>query len=449
MPSTGPLTAGARPRFAWPAPAPSRRELVIAAMATALSMVVVLMWSTDRWYFIDDWDFLLARSLDDVGSLLAPHSGHLQLPVGFVYQLVFEGAGFDYWPWFVIPRILGYGAMTYVMWIVLRRRGADPVVSWIALGGLLFLGSSAFLNAATIGHHLVFPALALAASMYVAGGPRRTWGDQLIFAALALVMVVSTSSGIAAVAALGIVGVCLGRFRTVAPPLAPVVVAYLAWLVANPGGGTTTLGLDTLLAVPGTMWEMVAPTAARTLALPSTLGPVLVVLLVGVLVVWALRDRLGPFEAVWLLATVIWMTMIIVARVVPGPVSPGAVRYGYLITWFLVPAIVPHLRLSNRTWLRWVTVGAAVLIVVGNVVATQGRAGGLGIHDLRGARSYPGGGHPRRRGRTGRRYQPPLRRSSFRAEGLHRGVGEAAATDRRLGAGSHRLPRPTSRWRGG
>jgi hypothetical protein len=181
-------------------------------------------------------------------------------------------------------------------------------------------------------------------------------------------MVVSTSSGIAAVAALGVVGTCLGRFRAVAPPLAPVIIGYIAWLTANPGGGTEASGLGALLDVPGTMWEMVAPTAAGALALPSTLGPVLAVLLVGVLAVWTLRGRLGSFEAVWLLAAVIWMTMIIVARVVPGPVSATAVRYSYLITWFLVPAIVPHLRLSKRAWVRWVTVAAAVLVVVGNVV---------------------------------------------------------------------------------
>ncbi len=331
-------------------------------------MAAILIWSTDRWYYIDDWDFLLTRSLDDFGSLLDPHSGHLQLPVAVVYQIIHEQLGFDYWPWFVVPRVVGYGAMTYVMWVVLRRRGADPIVSWIALGGLLILGSSAFLNIATIGHHLVFPALALAASMYVAGGPRWTWGDQVTFAVLALVMVVSTSTGIAGVAALGIVGVCLGRFRTVAPPFVPAAVAYLTWLIANPGGGTSSLGLKGLLAVPGTMWDMVAPTVARTLSLPSSLGPALALLVAGLLLVWTVRDRLGPFEAVWLLTAVIWMTMTIVSRVVPGPISPAAARYGYMITWLLVPAIVPHVRLSRSVVVRWVAIGAAVLVVSGNAV---------------------------------------------------------------------------------
>ena len=357
-----------RPRFAWLAPAPSRRELVIGGILTLASMSVVMLWSTDRWYWRDDWDFIFERSLADPGSLLEPHTGHLLLPVSLVYQLVFTQVGVDYWPWYLLPRVVGYGAMTYLMWIVLRRRGADPILSWVALGGLLLLGSSSFLNAVTIGHHLVLPALALAAAMYVAGGPRRTWGDQLTFAALALTMVVSTSVGIAAVAALGIVGVCLGRLRTVAPSLAPAAVAYLAWLMAYPGGGAPSFSLGTLLAVPRTLWTMVAPTVARTLALPLTLGPALAVILVGSLVVWTMRGRLGPFEAVWLLTAVIYMTVIIVTRVVPGPVSAAAARYGYLIGWLLVPAVVPHLRLSRNAGLRWIAVGLGVLIVAGNVV---------------------------------------------------------------------------------
>ena len=81
-----------------------------------------------------------------------------------------------------------------------------------------------------------------------------------------------------------------------------------------------------------------------------------------------MRGRLGPFEAVWFLTAVIYMTMIIVTRVVPGPVSAAAARYGYLIAWLLVPAVVPHLRLSRSAKLRWITVGLGVLIVAGNVV---------------------------------------------------------------------------------
>ncbi len=58
------------------------------------------------------------------------------------------------------------------MWVVFRRRGADHAVAWIALAALSVLGTSAFLTAATIGHHVVIPLLALAASMLSGGGPR-------------------------------------------------------------------------------------------------------------------------------------------------------------------------------------------------------------------------------------------------------------------------------------
>ena len=226
-------SARAGPMFSWPAPTPSGRDLLIAAGATVVSMVVTMLGSTNGWFFGDAWDFLVNRDLADLTTLAKPHAGHLQFPVAVVYQFIYERVGLDYWPWFLLPRVLGYGAMVYVLWLVIRRRGADPTVAWITLAVLLFYGSSTFLTTATIGHHLVVPAVALAAAMYAAGGPRWMWSDQLVFAALILLLVVSTSSGIAGAAALGIVGLCLGRFWRVAPGFVPAAVVYLGWLATT------------------------------------------------------------------------------------------------------------------------------------------------------------------------------------------------------------------------
>ncbi len=236
---------------------------------------------------------------------------------------------------------------------------------------LLFYGSSTFLTTATIGHHLVIPAVALAAAMYAAGGPRWVWSDQLVFAALILVMVVSTSSGIAGAAALGIVGLCLGRFWRVAPGFVPAAVVYLDWLATAEGTGatSTSIDLDSLLAVPTNLWEMMSPAIARTLAFPAEYGPVLVVVVTGALLVWTFRRRLGAFEAVWVVMAVVWMTMAIVVRVESGTIAIGATRYGYLLSLFLVPAVVPHVRLGGRPTVRRLAIAAVVAVVVaGNAV---------------------------------------------------------------------------------
>ncbi len=60
--------------------------------------------------------------------------------------MLLSAVGFEFWLWHFLPRVIGYAAMTYVMWVVLRRRGTDPAIGWIALGGLLLLGPSGFLG---------------------------------------------------------------------------------------------------------------------------------------------------------------------------------------------------------------------------------------------------------------------------------------------------------------
>jgi hypothetical protein len=365
---------GVRGRFYWPAPMPSGRDQLIAAVATLVAMGITMLGSTNGWFFGDAWDFLVNRDLTDFTSLVRPHAGHLQFPVSLVYQLIYEQVGLDYWPWFLLPRVIGYGAMVYVFWLVVRRRGADPTVAWLTLAVLLVYGSSTFLTAATIGHHLVIPAVALAAAMYAAGGPRWLWGDQLFFAGLILLLVVSTSSGIAGAAALGIVGLCLGRFWRVAPGFIPAAVAYLGWLATTEDTGATSASvkMDSLLAVPTELWEMMAPAVARTLAFPMEYGPVLVLVLVGALLVWTFRRELGTFEAVWVVMAVVWMTMAIVVRVASGTIAVGATRYGYLLSLFLVPAVVPHIRLARNATVRRLTVAAIVVVVIAGNAASFG-----------------------------------------------------------------------------
>ena len=167
-------------------------------------------------------------------------------------------------------------------------------------------------------------------------------------AGLILVLVVSTSSGITRAAALGIVGLCLGRFWRVAPGFVPAAVVYLSWLATaeETGAGSSSIDLDSLLAVPTNLGEMMSPAIARTLAFPTEYGPVLVVVLVGALLVWTFRRRLGAFEAVWVVMAVVWMTMAIVIRVESGTIAIGATRYGYLLSLFS-SAVVPHIRLRR------------------------------------------------------------------------------------------------------
>ncbi len=358
-------------RGRWPEPMPSRRDLAIGAALTVVSMAVVTWLSRDSWFYGDFWDFLLGRSLADPITLLEPHNGHLQFPVALVQQALYRTVGFDYWPWYWLPRVIGYGAMTYFMWIVIRRRGADPTVSWIAFGTLLILGSSAVINATTLGPFLVLPMVALAASIYSGGGPRR--GSELVvFSALIVGLVITTSSGLAGAAALGLVGLALGRFRQIWPAFVAGLAVYSAWFVTfrGEGAGTGSLGFDSLADVPAALPEMFGAAISRALAVPLAYAPAVAVGVVLLLILWGARSKLDAFDAVWLLMAALYMTMVIVARVAPGRLDPDAVRFSFVATWLLVPAIVPHIRLPEDLAARRILViGAVGLVVLGNLKA--------------------------------------------------------------------------------
>ncbi len=232
----------------------------------------------------------------------------------------------------------------------------------------------------------MFPAIALAAVMFVAGGPRLDLGRSGHFRRSRPGDGGEHEHRDRRVAALGIVGICLGRFRTAVLPLVPAAVAYLMWLIANPGGGTSSLGLSGLLGCArarcGRWWR--PPWPAPFLSRLS-LGPALALLVVGAAGGLDVRGRLGPFEAVWLLTAVIWMTMTIVTRVVPGPISPAAARYGYVITWLLVPGGRASLAAEQK---RRGAVGGHRRRRVGRLRErrpVQDGAGLVGVGDLRGA----------------------------------------------------------------
>jgi hypothetical protein len=358
--------------FRWLAPRPSRRDLMVAAALTVISMVVVAWLGRDTWFFADAWDFL-DRDLGSLPSLLRPHNGHLQAPVALVHQILYSIFGFDFWPWYFLPRVIGYGVMAYAAWYVMRRRGADATIAWMTLVILLFLGTSTFLTAATIGHHLVIPALALAAALYDAGGPRDR-KEQAVLAGLLALLVLSTSLGVAAAAGLGVVALVTGRFWRVLPSFLGVGAAYLVWYVAFPreGGGALDISLDALVALPGNLWTMVPPAFWRSLSVSSVFGPALVLTTVAAMIWWVARRRMTVFDGVWLATALAYMGMVIMLRVATGRATADSPRYGYLIMWMLIFVIVPHLRLPERRVVR-----AAIVVAVIGVV-------GLGnIGDLR------------------------------------------------------------------
>ena len=341
----------------------------MASGLTVVAMMVVAWLTRDSWFYGDYWDFFLERDLADIASLLKPHNRHLQVSVALLHQALYETVGLEF-AWFGALRVVGYGVMTFVMWIVLRRRGAEPEVAWIALVVLLVLGASGVLNSTSMGAFLVLPAVAVAASILDGGGPRSA-RESVFLGVLIVGMVITTSSGIAATAAIAVVSVAAGRIRHAALPVLAGVAVYGLWLVSFQGdnAGARLPTLETVAAIPGSMIRMVGAAAARTLVLPSSWAGFVAVVLIALVAIWFRQGRLTKFDAVWLLMSAAYIVMVTVVRVGTGRQDPENIRFGFILTWLIVPALVPHIRLpSNDQLKRVVIVAALVFLGVGNLL---------------------------------------------------------------------------------
>ncbi len=357
-------------RFPWPHPMPPPRDLLLAAFVALVSMGVVLYLGREAWFAGDAWDLLLDRGIGDIASLFRPHDGHLELPSAVTTQVLLSAVGFEFWPWHFLPRVIGYAAMTYVMWVVLRRRGTDPAIGWIALGGLLLLGPSGFLGSSDIGFFVVLPALALAAAMLDGGGPTGT-SDRVLLGGLMVLMVVSDVAGVAAVASLAVVAAARGRFRAVLPSVLGAVVVYGGWLVWQEGwaGRVTDLSMDTVLRVPETAWSMLGGAVSQAVALPASYGPVLAIVIVAALVLWGVRGRLTTFDHVWIVTAVLFVLVITLTAATPGELDPLAEPYVFAVAWLLVPAVLPHVGVGEGSPRVIVLSVVAILVVAGSLNA--------------------------------------------------------------------------------
>jgi hypothetical protein len=345
---------------------PPSRDLLLAALAAVSSVGVVLYLGREMWFAADAWDLLLDRGIGDIASLFRPHDGHLELPSAVTTQVLFSAVGFDFWPWHFLPRVIGYAAMTYVMWLVLRRRGTDPVIGWIALGGLLLVGSSGLLGSSHIGFLLVPPALALAATMLDGGGPKGT-SDRVVLGGLMVLMVVSDETGVAAVVALAVVAAARGRFRPVLPSLVGAVAIYGGWLLWQEGWVRRVTDLDTIVRSPRLAWSMMGEAVSQAVALPPSYGAVLAIIVIGSLVLWGVRGRLTTFDYVWSAAAAVYVMIAALSSDTLAVADSPTGLHALAIAWLLVPAVVPHIRVGVGRPRVVVLSVTAILVVVGSL----------------------------------------------------------------------------------
>lgn len=331
-------------------------------------MLIVGWLGRASWFFGDVWDYITRDGIT-LDTLLEPHNGHLTWPLVILYQSIYNLFGMDYFPWYFIPRLLGHAAVAFVMWRVMRLRGADPLLAFLVYVWMLFIHASAFLTAAGFGNWLVLIAAPFVA-LYIERAPDPTWRERAIIgSALAIAMTVQ-SNGIALVAAIVLSLILVRKIHAWWPALVIAVIPYAVWYSWRGGGerGTPALNLENLLDAPSVALEMWSIVPARLLAFPREFG---VVLLAGIAILIAIgveRKRLGFVELALLLMSACYSLMVILVRIVTGQIPIGSHRYAYWMGMMAIPAVIPLIRSGRLLKVRHLAVGVAVLVLPGNIL---------------------------------------------------------------------------------
>jgi hypothetical protein len=111
------------------------------ALLLAGAAALILYYGRHLSFFYDEWNFILLRRGDTVGTYLDPHNGHLSLFPIAVYKLLFAIVGLHhYWPYRAVLVALHLLCAT-LLYVLLRRR-LGPWAALLPVALLLFMGSA-------------------------------------------------------------------------------------------------------------------------------------------------------------------------------------------------------------------------------------------------------------------------------------------------------------------
>lgn len=119
----------------------ARRASICTAIALIVAAPVALWAARDQWFYLDEFDFVAARSLREPSSLFEHHAGHWTTIPIILYRILFRLFGLRHYTPYLIPVVLAHLAVAAQLHVVMRRSGSDPWIATAATVLFAFLGS--------------------------------------------------------------------------------------------------------------------------------------------------------------------------------------------------------------------------------------------------------------------------------------------------------------------
>ncbi len=332
--------------------------VLLVALIVAFPLLVFGAGS-QRWFYGDEWDFLVARSAGNLGDLLRPHNENLSTVPILVYRALFNVFHLNSYTPYVALVVLTHLAVVGLLWVIMRRCGVNQWVALLPALVLLSFGSGyedivwAFQMAYT-------GALALGlVQLLVADhdGPidrRDGWALAAGFAAL-----LCSGIGVTTVVVVGVACLIRRGWRPAALQTVPLGLFYVVWAVfAKPSGpGNPFHASNAHVAGRVVDWDLAA--ARHTfvdLGHFALVGVALGVLLVGGL--WlafrpvgldGIRRRYSMIVAL-LVGAVVFASITGYGRWFWGSDYSSQARYVYLCAAFVLPGLGVAADAVIRRW---------------------------------------------------------------------------------------------------
>lgn len=341
--------------------------MAAAIIMTIAGAALTGLIAREAWFHDDAWDFLTNRSFAEPASLLEPHAGHWQTPTVLLYRLLQSTAGMDFYPWYLLPRSIGYALLAFWFWRVLLRRGTTHHTAMAALAVVLVLGAANWHDASTIGNLIVIAA-AYRIGLLLVEAPVPTPRDRWLLLGLLVLALMSSSLGVAVTGATVAAALLTRSRRQWLPPAAAAVAVYGLWYVSFRIGAASSppLAVDELVRLPEVFVRIFGNAIRIFIDAPMPVGVgVAVVATIGF--IWlGLRRRLDPFDHVLLLTAVAFVSMVLIVRLASGSAQISAARYAHNVTFMVLPVLIPRLAPERSGKVAWVVTMALLVSLPGN-----------------------------------------------------------------------------------
>jgi hypothetical protein len=359
----------------------ARPATLVFAAVELIALVFWMFVGRFQWFRFDDWDFLAARKVADLGDLFRPHNEHWSTIPMLAYRALYRFFGLrDFFPYRLMVVLVHLTAVA-LLFVVIRRAGVRPWIATAAASTMALLAAGA--------QNIIVPfqvgftgALALGLVHLLLADhdgrvDRRDWLGLLA----GLMGLMFQGNAVSMVAVVGIAVLLRRGWRFAAFHTVPLAFCYLVWFLAighvgyvsgSPSVGRSLSFVAAGLRVIPHAIVNIPAIDKRALFLTAT-G---VLLLTGVALAITERRRSGHLSqlaAPLALAAgaVLFLVMTAAGRSEFGTTYAREGRYIHVVSAMMLPALTVAADAFVRRWRRLLPIAIALFVagVPANMVA--------------------------------------------------------------------------------